>query len=65
MLKRQMKDVPADQQDMILKMVEENPKFFEEIAAKVKQKVDAGQDQMTAAMTVMRENQEQIKKMMK
>lgn len=65
MLKRQMKGVPEEEQDKIIKMVEENPKFFEEIAAKVKARVDSGKDQMTAAMEVMREHQEEIKKMMK
>lgn len=65
MLKRQMKGVPEEEQDKIIKMVESNPKFFEEVAAKIKARVDGGKDQMTAAMEVMRENQEEIKKMMK
>lgn len=65
MLKRQMKGVPPEEQDRIIKLVEENPAFFEKIAEDIKKRVDSGKDQMSAAMEVMRENQEELKKIMK
>ncbi len=65
LLKKQMKDVPAEQQEKIFKMIDENPKFFEDIAAQVKQKMDSGKDQQTAMMEVMQANQEQLKKIVK
>ncbi len=64
MLKRQMKGVPEEEQDRILKLVEDNPKFFENIATEVQKKVDGGKDQMAAAMEVMREHQDEVKKLM-
>ena len=64
MLKQQMKHLPQDQQDKILKMIDEHPDFFEKVAGDVKKKMDGGMDQNTATMAVMRENQEQLGKMM-
>jgi hypothetical protein len=64
MLKRQMKDVPADQQEKILKMVEENPQFFEDIAKKIQEKMKSGMSQMDASMAVMQEHRDEVAKMM-
>ncbi|MFA6430196.1 MAG: hypothetical protein WC229_00265 [Candidatus Paceibacterota bacterium] len=64
MLKSQMKDVPAEQQEKILAAIEKNPQFFEDIAKKVQQKVSEGKDQVSATMDVMRENQDELRKLM-
>lgn len=64
MLKSQMKNVPQEQQDKIISAIEKNPQFFEDIAQKIKQKVSEGKDQMSASMEVMRENQEELRKLM-
>mgnify|MGYP000920146423 CR=1 FL=1 len=64
MLKSQMKGVPEAQQEKILDAIEKNPQFFEDIAKKVQQKVSEGKDQMSATMEVMRENQDELRKMM-
>ncbi|HET8574609.1 MAG TPA: hypothetical protein VFM02_00350 [Candidatus Paceibacterota bacterium] len=64
MLKRQMKDVPEEQQEMILKMVEENPEFFEKIAKEIEQKTKEGKDKTAAAFEVMRKHQAELQRIM-
>ena len=64
MLKSQMKGLPEDQQEKILKAIENNPEFFENIAKRIEQRIKEGKDQMSAAMEVMRENQDELRKMM-
>ena len=64
MIKSQMKGVPQEQQDKILSAIEKNPQFFEDIAKKIEQKQKEGKDQMAAAMEVMRENQDELRKLM-
>ncbi len=65
MLKKQMKDVPEAEQEKIFKMVEQNPDFFQKVAAQVQTKVSQGMSQMDAAMAVMKENQSELTKLMK
>jgi hypothetical protein len=66
MMKSQLKGMPEEQQNMILKAVEENPEFFEKIAKEIKQKVKVeGRDQMAATMEVMRKYQGEMAKIMK
>ncbi len=64
MLKRQLKDVPAEQQDMIMNMVEKNPDFFMKVAKEVQNKMSTGMSQQDATMSVMKNYQEEIKSMM-
>ncbi|MFA5792159.1 MAG: hypothetical protein WC884_03960 [Candidatus Paceibacterota bacterium] len=64
MVKSQMKGVPEEQQEKIISAIEKNPKFFEDMAAKIQQKQKEGKDQMSAAMDVMRENQDELRKLM-
>lgn len=64
MLKKQLKDVPAEQQDMIMNMVEKNPDFFMKVAKEVQNKMSGGMSQQEATMTVMKSYQEEIKSMM-
>lgn len=64
MLERQLKDVPEEQQQVILDAIEKNPAFFENIAAEIKKRTDNGMDQMQAAMEVMQNNQEELRKML-
>jgi hypothetical protein len=47
-----------------LKAIEDNPVFFENIAKRIEQRIKEGIDQMSAAMEVMRENQDELRKMM-
>ena len=63
-MKSQLKNVPKDQQEKIMELIDKNPEFFTQIAEKVKKKMDSGMPQMTAVMEVMQENKEELQKMM-
>lgn len=61
LLQSQMKNVPADQQAMIMEMVEKNPDLFEKIAKEMKEEMDKnGNNQMAAAMKVLPKYQAEI-----
>ena len=56
-----MKNVPADQQEMILTMLEKDPALFETIAKEMQAELKAnGNNQMQAAMKVLPKYQQQI-----
>ncbi len=63
-IKSQMKGVPEAQREMMLKAVEKNPEFFENIAKEVDQKVKEGKSQTAASMEVMRKHQNELRKLM-
>lgn len=64
MLKRQMKDVPAEQQEQIFSMLEKNPDFFMKIAEEAQEKIKGGMSQQDAMMMVMKNHQEELKQVM-
>jgi hypothetical protein len=61
LIESKMKDVPAEQREMIIAMVEKNPALFEQIAGEIKHKVDSGMDQMVATMEVMKLHEEELR----
>lgn len=65
MLQSQMKDVPQDQQDMLLEMVDKDPKLFESMAKEMQEEMKKnGNNQMAAAMKVMPKYQAQLQQIM-
>lgn len=57
----QMKNVPADQQQMILTMLEKDPGLFEKIAKEMQEELKKnGNNQMAAAMKVLPKYQKEI-----
>jgi len=60
----QMKDVPKEQQEMIMKLVEENPELFTKISEEVKALTKSGKSQMVAMMEVMKKYQGDLQKAM-
>lgn len=62
-LKVKMKDVPEAQRNELMALMEENPEFFKKIGEEVKKRVKAGQSEMAATMTVMREHQAEFQKL--
>ncbi len=60
LIKHKMKDVPADQQEMIMAMVEKNPQLFTKIAQEIQEKMKSGKDQMAATMEVMQAHQAEL-----
>ena len=63
-LERQMKHLPEGQREMFMRMFEEDPKLFETIAKEIKEKKDQGQDEMLAAMSVMKKYQSEMQALM-
>jgi len=60
-----MKNVPADQQQMIMEMVEKDPKLFEKIAKEMQAELKTnGNNQMAAATKVLPKYQQEIMKVM-
>lgn len=64
MLKRQMKDVPAEQQEQIFSMIEKNPDFFMKIATEAQEKIKGGMSQQDAMMMVIKSHQDELKQVM-
>lgn len=64
LLERQLKDVPKEQQELIMTMVEKDPQLFEKIALEMQAEMKAGKDQMAAAMKVMPKYQAQLQALM-
>ena len=56
-----MKDVPAEQQEKILGMLEKNPELFQKIAVEIQDLMKQGKDQMTATMEVAQKYQSELK----
>jgi len=56
-----MKNVPADQQEMIMTMIEKDPNLFEKIAKEIQEELKKnGNNQMNAAMKVLPKYQKEI-----
>ena len=64
-MKAKMKDVPEEQREVLLALVEKNPEFFKKIGEEIKKRTKAGQSEMAATMVVMRENQSEMQKIMR
>lgn len=64
-LKHQLKNLPQDQVDMIISIIEKNPELFKKIADEIQAKVSAGADQQEAAMEVVKKYQNEIAAAMK
>lgn len=59
-----MKNLPPEQKEAMMKMMEDNPDFFENIAKEIEEEVKKGKSQMVAGMSVMRKHQAKMQEMM-
>lgn len=65
LLETQLKNAPPEQREMIMGMVEKNPKLFEVIAKEMQEELKKnGNNQMAAAMKVLPRHQAEIQKTM-
>ena len=64
LIQSKLGNIPKEEQDKIVALVTKNPELFQEIAMKIKTKMDAGSDQMKATMSVMEEYKDTIQKLM-
>jgi tRNA-dihydrouridine synthase len=63
-LKKQLGHLPQQQQEMIMKAVQENPEFFENIAKEIEnKKKHENKSEMEATMEVMRKYQGEMQKL--
>lgn len=64
-LQSQMKNAPADQQQMMMEMIEKDPQLFEKIAKEMQEELKKnGNNQMAAAMKVLPKYQQEIQSAM-
>ena len=62
---KQMKDMPQQQRDMIMKLLENNPDLFMKMSKEVEHKIKKeGKDQMLAMMEVGKKYQKELKEAM-
>lgn len=64
LLERQLKDAPKEQQELIMTMVEKDPKLFEKIALEIQAEMKGGKDQTSAAMKVLPKYQARLQELM-
>lgn len=64
LLKSKMKDIPETEQEKMLRAIEKNPDFFQNVAMEVQAKVKEGKDQVAATREVMQKHQAELKKIM-
>jgi hypothetical protein len=58
------RNLPKDQQEMIMKLMEKDPALFENIAKEIKAMTDAGKPEMYASFEVMQKYQKQLQAIM-
>ena len=59
------RNLPKDQQEMIMNIVEKNPGLFEKIAKETKALTDAGKPEMYATFEIMQKYQKDLQEIMK
>jgi ABC-type glutathione transport system ATPase component len=64
LIRAKMKDLPKAQQDMFIKLINENPELFKQIGDEVKVLTKGGMSEMAATMQVMRKHQAEIQRLM-
>ena len=64
LLAAQTKNMPADQREMVMTMLEKDPELFMKINNEIKAEMKRGKNQLHAAMAVMPKYKAQIQKLM-
>ena len=64
-LKSKLKGMNPAEQDKIISMVEKNPEFFKKVNDEVEKRKKSGQSEVEATMTVMREHQSELNKLLR
>ena len=59
-----MKNLPKDQRDKMIKLITDNPEFFEKISKEIQESMKNGKDQVAATMEVMRKHQAELQRLM-
>lgn len=64
LMKSQIKKLPKEQQEMALKIANENPELLMKIAAEVQEEMKTGKEQMAAMMVVAERHKDELKGLM-
>lgn len=64
LIQAKLGNLPKEDQERIIRVVSKNPALFQEIATKIKHQMDSGKDQNAATLSVMREYEAEIRKLM-
>jgi hypothetical protein len=64
MVESKMKDVPQEQQEKMLALIQKNPELFQKIALDIQTEMKNGKDEMGAAMVVMGRYKSDLEKIM-
>ncbi len=64
MLKRQLKNLPPAEQERMMNMIEKNPELFAKIAQDIDKRMKGGMSQHEATMSVMKANQDELRKIL-
>ncbi len=60
----QLKDIPEEQRNKIIAIVEKNPEFFERLALDIQERIANGMTQEEATVRVLASNQDEMKKLL-
>ncbi len=52
-MERKMKNLPPEQRDLVMTLIEEHPELMQKIQKEIKEKKKQGVDEQTASMQVM------------
>lgn len=61
----QLKALPQDQRERVMKAFEANPDFFKKIFAEIETKVKSGANQQNAIMQVMMAHKDELQRLLK
>ena len=61
MVEQKMKEVPKEDQDKIVKLMQDHPELFQKIALEVQGQISQGKSQMDAMMHVMKNHESELK----
>ena len=64
-MQAKMKDLPKEQQDLIMTLMEEHPELLQKIQKEIKEKKKQGVDEQTASMQVMFKYKDDFQRIMK
>ena len=63
LIRSKIKNLPKNQQDMFVKLIQENPELFKKIAEEIQAKIKGGTEQQAASMEVMQKYEAELKKL--
>ncbi len=64
LLEHQLKNAPPEQRELVLTMLEKDPKLFEKISLEIQAEMKKGKNQMSAAMAVLPKYQKELQSIM-